>query len=192
MKTVKLLALLLSALSVSGAQPEPPTKQLVLQWTTVDNRPALSSLPLYRINSLWCGQGYCRLEIISVFTCDVRTLWRSAIHSEQMRTDDLGNQFGNQLQVTRTGETVFVQVGQGQFWGSREWLTYRVTGDGRTPTGEVQSGQVTHYEGHFVDGLVTQALEPLKCDSVRFLLLAGGCGNVSIPCPVIAPAMNPR
>ncbi len=183
MQTVKLPALLLSALSLSGAPPEPPTKQLVLQWTTVDNR---SSSPLYRINSLWCEQAYCRLEIIYVFACDARsTIWHSAISSSTYRTDD----WGSQLQVTRTGETVSVQVGRG-CCGTREQLTYRITDEGTTPTGEVQSGQDIKYEGHFVDGSGTQQLESLKCESVPFVLLARGCGNVSIPCPVIGAALE--
>jgi hypothetical protein len=166
MKSVKLLALLLSALSMSNAQSEGSKKGLFLDWTTVER--SSQSPEMYRINSLWCGQAYCQLKILYLFGCIGST---SIISSEIMRTDGHDG-----LEITRTGNTVDVLLFTSQ--GTREQLTYKVTSEG--PTNQI--GRVIQYEGQS---------QPTGRHGYKLDALKGnGWARVSIPCPVSVPAMD--
>ena len=166
MKSVKLLALLLSVLSVSDAQSEGSKTVLFLDWTTVER--GSQSPEMYRINRLSCRQEYCELKILYVWGCFVST---SMIDSATMRTD------GHEgLEVTRTSNTLEVLLFNGQ--GTRERLSYKVTSEGP----KHQTGRVIEYEGQSQPtGRHGYKLEPLKGD---------GWARVSIPCPVSVPAME--
>ena len=166
MKLVKLLALLLCTLRRSDTQCEGSKKGLFLDWTTVER--SSQSPEMYRINSLWCGQEYCQLNILYIFGCNAST---SMISSRVMRTD------GHEgLEITRTGNTVDVLLFNGQ--GTRERLTYKITSEGP----EDQTGSVIQYEGQSQPiGRHGYKLEPLK---------GKGWASMSIPCPVSVPAME--